>query len=645
MKTGIRRGLRSAFAGSLLLGTAAVASVFAASVPASGSPTYTPAVTNTVPVGTSPHDVAVDPDTGTVYVANNYNPGTVSVISEATDTVTKTIAVASYPSGVAVDPTTGTVYVGSSNGGANIGTVSVISEATGTVTGTIAMGSNPVALAVDPDTGTLYVTGNNGYTTTPGFVSVISEATDTVTNTITVGDFPQGVAVDPHTGIAYVANLNSDDVSVINGGTVTNTIPVGTSPEGVAVDPGTGNVYVVNSSSHGTVSVISEATDTVTNAVDVGKYPFGVAVDPDTGTVYVANEASYTASLISEATDKVTNTLDVGQAPVGVAADPHTDTAYVTNFSGNSVSVIGQTVTDDYRYAAGGGTGTAPAAGGGLDGTTITLAANTFTYPGHTFAGWSDGTSTYPAGASYTLSSNGAPIVFTAQWTENTIDTVAFDSDGGAAVASLSGPDGSSITLPSDTYPSYAPFEGWFTASSGGTEVGGAGSSYTIPMGGITLYAQWTARRPNVIAVSPNAGPTKGGTAITISGGGFVSGTTVVIGQGNGTAGAIAATDVVIHSATKITAVTGGGATAGVFNLFVTTARGTSAANYAGDEFNYDALPTVTGVSPNAGSSDGRNSHHHHRDRLRRGRHRRDRTRQRNDRRHRRHRRHGRVSD
>ena len=91
-------------------------------------------------------------------------------------------------------------------------------------------------------------------------------------------------------------------------------------------------------------------------------------------------------------------------------------------------------VTDDYSYAAGGGTGTAPASGSGLDGTTITLAANTFTYPGYTFAGWSDGTTTYAAGATYTLSSEGTPIVFTAQWTENPIDTVAFNSDGGAAV-------------------------------------------------------------------------------------------------------------------------------------------------------------------------------------------------------------------
>jgi uncharacterized repeat protein (TIGR02543 family) len=71
-------------------------------------------------------------------------------------------------------------------------------------------------------------------------------------------------------------------------------------------------------------------------------------------------------------------------------------------------------------------------------------------------------------------------------------DTVGFNPEGGAAVSSMSGPDGSSITLPSDTYPGYS-FDGWFTAASGGTEVGDAGSSYAIPSGGITLYAHWTS--------------------------------------------------------------------------------------------------------------------------------------------------------
>jgi hypothetical protein len=72
------------------------------------------------------------------------------------------------------------------------------------------------------------------------------------------------------------------------------------------------------------------------------------------------------------------------------------------------------------------------------------------------------------------------------------LDTVAFVADGGATVASITGLDGSSITLPSDTYPGYT-FNGWFTAASDGTEVGGAGSSYTIPLGGSALYAQWAA--------------------------------------------------------------------------------------------------------------------------------------------------------
>ncbi|HEX4244689.1 MAG TPA: IPT/TIG domain-containing protein, partial [Acidimicrobiales bacterium] len=90
---------------------------------------------------------------------------------------------------------------------------------------------------------------------------------------------------------------------------------------------------------------------------------------------------------------------------------------------------------------------------------------------------------------------------------------------------------------------------------------------------------------PTVSKVSPNNGPTTGGTSITITGTGFATGATVTIGQGNGTTGAVAATVTSITS-TTITATTGGGAKAGTFNLFVTTPEGTSAANI-GDHFTY----------------------------------------------------------
>ena len=118
-----------------------------------------------------------------------------------------------------------------------------------------------------------------------------------------------------------------------------------------------------------------------------------------------------------------------------------------------------------------------------------------------------------------------------------------------------------------------------------------------------TVPASFTAV-PTVTKVSPNTGPTSGGTAITITGTGFVAGATVVIGQGNGTTGAIAATSVKVVSSTEITATTGGGAKAGTFSLFVTTSGGTSAAN-AGADFSYTVLPKVSKVSPNAGPTKG----------------------------------------
>src|SRR3984957_20546950 len=79
------------------------------------------AVTATIAVGSFPQGVAVDPTTGTAYVAN-FRGGTVSVIDEATDTVTATIGVSCMPQAVAVDPDTHTAYVADPNEG----TVSVI---------------------------------------------------------------------------------------------------------------------------------------------------------------------------------------------------------------------------------------------------------------------------------------------------------------------------------------------------------------------------------------------------------------------------------------------------------------------------------------------------------------------------------------
>ena len=67
----------------------------------------------------------------------------------------------------------------------------------------------------------------------------------------------------------------------------------------------------------------------------------------------------------------------------------------------------------------------------------------------------------------------------------------SFDANGGSVGTSYTDADsGNSITLPTPSRSGYT-FNGWYTAASGGTYRGGAGSSYTVTATD-TLYAQWS---------------------------------------------------------------------------------------------------------------------------------------------------------
>jgi hypothetical protein len=119
-----------------------------------------------------------------------------------------------------------------------------------------------------------------------------------------------------------------------------------------------------------------------------------------------------------------------------------------------------------------------------------------------------------------------------------------------------------------------------------------AGTGYDGPTGvgtpdGITAFKP-LPNPPTVSSVSPASGTVNGGTKIKITGTNFVAGAKVEIGQGSGAGPtAIQASEVVVVSATEITATTGGPAKAGAFNLFVIDSGGTSVGNNAGDDFTY----------------------------------------------------------
>ena len=103
---------------------------------------------------------------------------------------------------------------------------------------------------------------------------------------------------------------------------------------------------------------------------------------------------------------------------------------------------------------------------------------------------------------------------------------------------------------------------------------------------------------PVVTGIAPSSGTTAGGTTVTITGTGFTWATKVTFGT-------VVAISYTVVSDTEISAVSPAKA-AGVQNIIVTTAGGTSQPVVAVDQFTYRArVPVVTGIAPSSGTTAG----------------------------------------
>ena len=83
--------------------------------------------------------------------------------------------------------------------------------------------------------------------------------------------------------------------------------------------------------------------------------------------------------------------------------------------------------------------------------TVILPAANTMSKTGYTFAGWSDGTSTYAGGATWTAPASDSDFTLTALWTVVTLSYSYDTNGGGTAPASGTKTYGETLTLDSAT--------------------------------------------------------------------------------------------------------------------------------------------------------------------------------------------------
>lgn len=125
------------------------------------------------------------------------------------------------------------------------------------------------------------------------------------------------------------------------------------------------------------------------------------------------------------------------------------------------------------------------------------------------------------------------------------------------------------------------------------------------PGGGASLGAQSTAvltltdstTIPVISSISPAAGPTTGGTFVTITGANFTGATSV-------TFGGLPCTSVSVVSSATITCVTPA-RTAGTVEVIITTPQGQNTTTGTQNDYTYTSGPTVTSVSPNTGPATG----------------------------------------
>jgi DNA-binding beta-propeller fold protein YncE len=312
------------------------------SMPAAASG-FGSALVGSAPVGTGPSELALDPATHTIYVANGNNDNgpnaggnTVSVIDarhcNAQDVSTckgpwPTITVGNQPSTIAIDQHTDTVYVTDTGGNA----VSVFNGATcnalvtsgcGQRPATVPVGLAPLGIYADPANHTVYIANSNNGAGSSTTVSMLDSATCNATHlaacptqpppTVDVGADPNDVDVNQATYTVYVTTIGArNGWAVFNANTCNATVQSGcgtigtltgdpSGPNAGQVDPANDTLYTANYDN--TVSAFDlrhcEASDLAGCATDTPgtvtplpqrsfEHDLWVAVDAPLHSVYV----------------------------------------------------------------------------------------------------------------------------------------------------------------------------------------------------------------------------------------------------------------------------------------------------------------------------------------------------------------------
>ena len=178
-----------------------------------------------------------------------------------------------------------------------------------------------------------------------------------------------------------------------------------------------------------------------------------------------------------------------------------------TNRKGDiSVYACYDLITYNITYNLNGGTG--------ATNTTYNVESATITLPtaptktGYTFAVWYDNANLTGNKVTQVAKGSTGNKTFYAKWTANQY-TITWNANGGSVTPASSTYtyDGTPVELPTPTRTGYT-FNGWFTASSGGSKISDVGNT-NKPASNKTYYAQWTENTYTVNITANPAGAAK----------------------------------------------------------------------------------------------------------------------------------------
>ena len=475
---------------------------------------------------------------------------TATTPAHAAGAVTVTVT---NPGGLNGSLTNGFTYVGTP-------TVTSISPTSGTTAGGTAVtitGTNfttgaTVTLGGTAATNVVVVSSTSITATTPAHAA--GAVTVTVTN-------PGGLNGSLSNGFTYVAPPTVTSVSPNSGSTAG-----GTAVTITGTNFATGATVTFGGTAATNIVVVSSTSITATTPAHAAG-----AV-----TVVVTNSGGLSGSLTNGFTYIGTPTVTSISPTSGTTAGGTAITITGTNFAtGATVTLGGTAATNVVVVSSTSITAKTPAHAAGAVTVTVTNPGglNGSLTNGFTYVGTPTVTSISPTSGT---TAGGTAVTITG----TNFATGATVTLGGTAATNVVVVSSTSITA---TTPAHAAGAVTVTVTNPGGQAGSLtnGFTYLVP--------------PTVTSVSPNSGPVGGGTAVTITGTGFVTGATVAFG---GTA----ATNVVVVSSTSITATTPAHA-AGAVAVVVTNTGGLNGSLANG--FTYIGTPTVTSVSPNNGTTAG----------------------------------------